>query len=314
MLNEIDLSRADLNLLVLFEAVFRERHVGRAADQLNLSASAVSHGLGRLRKLLNDPLFLRTPKGVVPTQRAIDLDTPIADILERMRDVLETAEPFDPRSSRRSFTIGAPDGVLAVLLPLLLANLEQAAPAIDIRLRQLLPASGETSPDRAWSDAFTAIEARGLDIAILPFSIVPARFHAQALFDEHFVIVHRKTRPNSREMDLDRFCDAGHVLVSATGEARGFVDDELAKLGRSRRIALTVPNFHLALNIVAETDLVAAVPRTFAASLAPRFSLTICDSPVELPQFQLNAVTSRAAMADQGVAWLMEQLVATVSP
>jgi DNA-binding transcriptional LysR family regulator len=83
MLNEIDLSRADLNLLVLFEEVMRERNVGRAASRLNLTASAVSHGLGRLRRLLNDPLFLRTPKGVVPTQRAEELAEPIAEILAR---------------------------------------------------------------------------------------------------------------------------------------------------------------------------------------------------------------------------------------
>src|SRR4029453_14143410 len=77
MLNAINLSRADLNLLVLFEAVLQERHVGRAADRLNLTPSAVSHGLGRLRRLLNDPLFLKTPKGVVPTARATQLSPPL---------------------------------------------------------------------------------------------------------------------------------------------------------------------------------------------------------------------------------------------
>jgi DNA-binding transcriptional LysR family regulator len=87
MMNEIDLSRADLNLLVLFEVVFDERHVGRAGERLNLSPSAVSHGLGRLRRLLNDPLFLKTPKGVVPTERALDLETPIREILTRIRSV-----------------------------------------------------------------------------------------------------------------------------------------------------------------------------------------------------------------------------------
>ena len=103
MLNQIDLSRADLNLLVLFEAVLKERHVGRAADRLNLTPSAVSHGLGRLRRLLNDPLFLRTPKGVVPTARATELAAPIADVLARVRSVISTAEPFDPAKSTRRF-------------------------------------------------------------------------------------------------------------------------------------------------------------------------------------------------------------------
>jgi DNA-binding transcriptional LysR family regulator len=86
MLNEINLTRVDLNLLVLFEAVFRERHVARTAARLNLTPSAVSHGLSRLRLLLNDPLFLRTPKGVMPTARAIDLAEPIADTLARAGD------------------------------------------------------------------------------------------------------------------------------------------------------------------------------------------------------------------------------------
>src|SRR5687768_3072739 len=113
MLNAIDLTRADLNLLVLFDAVLDERHVGRAAERLHLTASAVSHGLGRLRRLLNDPLFLRTPKGVVPTERAVQLAGPVADVLARARHVLASAEPFDPALSKRRFTIGAPDGVSA---------------------------------------------------------------------------------------------------------------------------------------------------------------------------------------------------------
>ena len=96
MLNKIDLSRADLNLLALFEVVLEERHVGRAADRLRLTPSAVSHGLGRLRRMLNDPLFLRTPKGVVPTARAAELAGPIAEVLARVRSVIATAAPFDP--------------------------------------------------------------------------------------------------------------------------------------------------------------------------------------------------------------------------
>src|SRR5688572_9671851 len=123
MLNQTDLSRMDLNLLVLFEAVLEERHVGRAAERLNLSPSAISHGLGRLRRLLNDPLFVRTPKGVVPTDRASELAAPIADVLARIRRVVATAEPFDPATSTRRFTIGAPDGVSSVLLTGLLDGL-----------------------------------------------------------------------------------------------------------------------------------------------------------------------------------------------
>ena len=123
MLNKINLARADLNLLTLFEVILRERHVGRAAIQLNLTSSAVSHGLGRLRRLLNDPLFLRTPKGVVPTARAVALAEPVADLLAQARNVLASAAPFDPATSTRRFVIGAPDG--SVFLKPLLAMLRQ---------------------------------------------------------------------------------------------------------------------------------------------------------------------------------------------
>jgi DNA-binding transcriptional LysR family regulator len=188
MLNEIDLSRSDLNLLVLFEAVIDEGHVGRAAARLNLTPSAVSHGLGRLRRLLDDPLFLRTPRGVVPTARALELAAPIADVLARARRVLATTAPFDPARSRRRFVIGAPDGVSAVFLPPLLATLGRAAPAVDIRLRQLLPAPGETSPESAWREVFADLDARTLDVAVLPVAAAPARFHAQPLYEEDFVV------------------------------------------------------------------------------------------------------------------------------
>src|SRR5215218_8072033 len=100
---EPDLSRTDLNLLVLFEVVLQERHVGRAAERLNLSPSAVSHGLGRLRRLLNDPVFLRTPKGVVPTARALELAHPVAEVLAGARRVIASTAPFDPRTSTRAF-------------------------------------------------------------------------------------------------------------------------------------------------------------------------------------------------------------------
>lgn len=146
MLNGIDLSRADLNLLVLFEAVLEEHHVGRAADRLNLTPSAVSHGLGRLRWLLNDPLFLRTPKGVVPTARATELAAPIADILARVRSVMATAAPFNPSTAVRRFAIGAPDGVSAVILRPLLANsagLRHASKSACVSSCPLRPVRGE---------------------------------------------------------------------------------------------------------------------------------------------------------------------------
>src|SRR5262245_22260391 len=205
MLN--DPSRADLNLLVLFDAVREERHVGRAAGRLNLTPSAVSHGLGRLRQLLNDPLFLRTPKGVVPTARATELAAPIADILAQVRSAISTAEPFDPMRSTRRFTLGAPDAAAAVFLPPFLAKLRRAAPGIDISVRQLLPVPEEQSPERAWRNTFSDLEARAMDIAIIPSDHIPARFHARTLYEEDFVIAMRAGNRYADSPTLECYCE-----------------------------------------------------------------------------------------------------------
>lgn len=303
MLNEIDLGRADLNLLTLFEVVLKEGHVGRAAQRLNLSPSAVSHGLGRLRKLLNDPVFLRTPKGVVPTARALELAGPVTEILARVRNVISTAEPFDAAKSSRRFIIGAPDGISSVFMPPLLALLRSRAPGIDIGLRQLLPPQGGRS-EQAWEPLFAELDAGAIHIAIAPVDAAPARFVAETAYDEDFVAVMRSRHPFAARATLERFCMMRHLVVSMTGDPHGFVDDTLEKLGLSRRIALTVPNFAMGLATLSETDLIAAMPRRYVAMYARRFGLASRELPFRLRSFSIRAVAPRVAMMDAGLAWM----------
>jgi len=304
MLNEINLARADLNLLTLFEVILRERHVGRAAVQLNLSPSAVSHGLARLRRLLNDPLFLRTPKGVVPTARAMALAEPLADLLARVRNVLSSAAPFDAATSRRRFIIGAPDG--SVLLKPLLAMLRDRAPGIDIGLRQLLPPQGGHSVERAWTPVFAELDAGAMDIAIAPIDRAPPRFVARTIYEEDFVVVARARHPFTARPTLERFCRTQHVVVSMTADPFGFVDDALAKLGLTRRVALTVPDFASAIVTVAETDLIAAMPRRFVAMHAARFAVVSREVPLRLRSFSIKAAVPKVALMDAGLAWLFD--------
>jgi len=308
MLHEINLSRIDLNLFVLFEAVRDEGHVGRAAERLSLSPSAVSHGLSRLRRLLNDPLFLRTPKGVVPTERAEELAGQIGEILSQARRVVATAEPFDPATSTRRFTIGAPDGALAGILSPLLDRLDKTAPSVDIAIRQVLPLAGQVDSDRAWAAGLAELETRATDIAILPVDRVPPRFAIHPLFEETFVIGMRKGHPFAKKPTLDRYCKASHLVVSMSGDSFGFVDKALAEHGRTRRIALTVPNFMLALALVADSDLLSALPKSLLSRNAARFGLQDVAVPLPLPNFQISAVATRAALTDAGVAWLFEML------
>jgi len=297
---EPDLSRVDLNLLVLFEAVMQERHVGRTAARLHLSPSAISHGLARLRRLLHDPLFLKHPKGVVPTERADALSVPIAEILAGVRNVVANASGFDPARSARRFTIGAPDAVFGVVLPSLLAALAARGPMIDLSLRTTLPQA-----------ALDELDARRADLVLQPLTDVPARFAATPLYDEDFAIAMRKDHPLAARLTLAGYCAASHVLVSVTGDQHGNVDMALAKLGRSRRVAATVPNFLLALSLVADTDLIAAVPRR-AAVYARKFGLVLVNAPSPLAPLtpsSIHLIATRAAMADSGVAWLARLLV-----
>jgi DNA-binding transcriptional LysR family regulator len=295
MLQETDLSQIDLNLLVLFEVIMRERHVGRTAARLHLSPSAVSHGLARLRRVLHDPLFLKHPKGVVPTDRASELAAPIADILERIRGVVAHAEGFEALSSTRRFTLGAPDAVFGVVLPPLLAALAKRGPQVDLSVRPMLPQS-----------ALADLDARQADLALQPLVEIPPRFHAARLYEEEFAIAMRAGHPLGPKLTLDRYCAAKHVLVSMTGDPHGVVDAKLKKLGRARRVAATVPNFLFALAVVAETDLIAAVPR-HAATYAQRLGVVLAEPPAPLAPLAgsaIQVIATRAAMADPGVAWL----------
>ena len=307
MLKSVHLSRVDLNLLVLFDAVFEARHVGRAAGRLNLTPSAVSHGLGRLRRLLNDPLFLRTPKGVVPTARATELAEPIADILTRARSIVAAAEPFDASRSRRRFTLGAPDALAAVFLPTLLAGLQETAPGVDISVRQVLPEFRRPT-DSAWEPTLSGLDARDFDVAILPLARAPARFVSRTLYEEDFVIATRPGHSFARTPTLDRFCKTRHLVVSLTGDAHGFVDDLLAGKGLTRRVALTVPNFTMALALIAETDLIAALPRQLVARYARRFDVVSTEAPLPLRRDPISVIATKAAMMDAGVAWLFHKL------
>jgi DNA-binding transcriptional LysR family regulator len=305
MLNETPLSRVDLNLLVLFEVVLAERHVGRAAETLKLSPSAVSHGLRRLRDLLNDPLFLKHPKGMVPTTRAIALAEPIARILAQVRTVVGDSAPFDAATSSRRFMIGAADGMSAVILPPLMKAIQRKAPKIDIAIRHL-----QTDP---WDQAFADLDARSVDIAVLPYADIPARFVARPLYDEDFVIAMRSGHPLARALTLKKYCEARHVLVSPSGDPYGFIDKQLEKKGLSRRVALTVPNFMLALATVADTDLIAALPRRLIAAHAARFHVTKAESPVPWPFDAVRAVVPKVAMTDAGIAWFFDLLSATTA-
>jgi DNA-binding transcriptional LysR family regulator len=314
MLNASHLSRVDINLLVLFRVVLDEGHVGRAAARLNLTPSAVSHALGRLRELLNDPLFLRTPKGVVPTARAMELSQPVAEILAQVENVMASAAPFDPATSNRRFVIGAPDAVLASGLISLLPRIERKAPDVDIGLVHLMPARRGRSTNVPWQESLDMLEKRELDLAMLPLRSVPPRFAARRLYDEEFVVAMRKGHAFARTPTEAAFCRSRHLLVSLDGDPVGFIDEMLAKRGLARRVALTVPTFMMALAYLSSSDLIAALPRRLVQRHAAQFGLVLVDLPFKRKSDSIEAIATKAAMRDAGIAWLIETTVALFAP
>jgi len=309
MMNISQLAKLDLNLLVLFRAVLDEGHLGRAAARMNLTPSAVSHALGRLREQLNDPLFLRTPKGVVPTARAKELNQPVREILEQIENVLDSAAPFSAASSDRRFVIGAPDAVLASGMTSLLAGISARAPNVRIGLIHVMPARRGSSTKEPWQESLDLLEKRELDVAMLPLRAVPARFETRKIYNEDFVVAMRKGHVFARAPSEAGFCKSRHLLVSLDGNPAGFVDEMLAKRGLSRRVVLTVPTFMMALAYLSGSDLIATLPRRIVQQHAARFGLTSVDLPLKRKPDSIEAIATKAAMRDAGVAWLVETIV-----
>jgi DNA-binding transcriptional LysR family regulator len=272
------------------------------------SVTAVSHGLRRLRRLLHDPLFLKTPSGVKPTDRARALAGPVAEVLTRVEGIVSTAGPFDPKTAQRGFTIGAPDALAAIFLGPLVASLANEAPGIDIRLLQLMPQYRGRPTSQVWQTTLMELDARRLDVAVLPLGRPPARFAERLLFEEDFVVAMRKGHPLARKPNLAAYLAAQHMLVSAIGDALGVMDAKLAEKGHSRRVALTVPNFMIALVQLAESDLVATLPRHLVERHAARFNLVTRPLPVPWTPDPVRIVASQAALADAGIAWLFETM------
>jgi DNA-binding transcriptional LysR family regulator len=310
MLHQIDLSRTDLNLLVLFETVLHEGNVGRAASALNLSPSAVSHGLGRLRRLLNDPLFLRTPRGVIPTDRALDLAPRIAEVLQGVRQVLDGAAPFDPATSGRRFRIGTGDAFLCTVGPGLADRLAAEAPTVGIAVMHIVPTFRHSLDEGPWDHVLSMLESRELDVAILPWLTSPARFvcHPVPTCEDRLIVATRADHPYALDPSLETYCQARHLVVSIRGDPVAATDGTLAGLGHERKVVMTAPNFTSALILAAESDLVVSLPQSLVTAYGARFGLVATPLPFEVSSSNVVAVTSRAALQDKAVVWLVDLL------
>lgn len=292
------LGEFDIGLLTAFEAMARERNVSRAAARLGITQSALSSRLGRLRALFDDQLFVPVAgRGVAPTPRAEAVTGEVGHLLARLRAFIGPATAFDPATSDRTFVIATYDNPAAMLGPDLIPALKRKAPSA--RLAFVLP---ETE------DVAATLERGDVDLFIGLLKTRQPDLISRGLFNEAFMTAQRRGHPRGTgPLTLDAFCAADHLLISAEGgEFSGIVDSALAKLGRTRRVSVSIQSYGLAPLVLASSDCLCTLPRRFLM----RFGewLDIFQPPVELDQFHLRAVWHPRMRDDAAHRWLREQL------
>jgi DNA-binding transcriptional LysR family regulator len=264
----------DLNLLRALEALLSTGSVTRAARQLGVGQPAVSKQLERLRQVTGDPLLVPDGRRLALTERARALVPLVGDAVMSVERVLTPSAAFDPATATASFSVGMNDEASVPLLGRFLHHLRASAPGLDVRVQSLR------------RDSFQELESGRLELAVVPdLRGVPGfealeldRFVSRPVLSDEFVVVSRRRRPLGRR----EYLEADHVVTTPLGEnERSAMDVALARAGLKRRVAVTVPTFTQAVLTVAQSELVATVPRLLVAGVAPR--LHTAQPPVRFP-------------------------------
>ncbi|OOF56345.1 LysR family transcriptional regulator [Rodentibacter myodis] len=269
----MSLNYIDLNLLKTLNALLLERNVSRAAERLNLTQPAVSAMLGRLRHLFNDPLFIRTSHGMLPTDRALALAEPIAQILQQIEIAVQPVNT-NPAALEMTFRIAATENGMQTLAVPFAFKIAQLAPKVKIAL---LPIQG--------IDVEEKLANGECDLAIAAdFSFSEQLYH-QALLDERYICAVRRDHPVlQQEWNLDRFCELDFVLVSYQGgQFEGATDEALEKLGRKRKVMFSISHFSLLPDFLNHTDLAAVAPYHY---LAQQKDLVLLEPPLEIQGYR----------------------------
>jgi DNA-binding transcriptional LysR family regulator len=294
------LAGLDLNLLRVFDAVARERHVTRAAERLNLSQPAVSNALARLRQALGDELFLRRPGGVEPTALALSLAQPVAEALDRIGDAIAGQAPFEPATTRRVFGVAFSEYAEAVLVPPLLERLAREAPGALLAVRHA---------DRTNWEALLEGDAASLAVGMLPEP--PALYTRLRLLPEGFLTLMRPDHPLAEgELTLERFVSVPHLLHSPNGSRDGALDVALAAEGVARRLGAVIAHLSAVPEILARTEMIISLSSRLACQMAAAHGLVRREPPVTLRHSRLSMVFHRRFEADAGHAWLRRLVLA----
>lgn len=299
----MDIRKLDLNLLVVLEAIHAEGSLTRAAQRLHLSQPALSHALSRLREALDDPLFLRQGNRMVPTPRTQRLMGPLHEALGLIGEAVQEGARFDAASSRQEFRLGLRDVFEATTLPALLAGLAQEAPGV--RLASVRAERRELEADLA--------DGR-LDVALDVLLPLPPEgdIRREPLSQDRLMVVARREHPALRRgrLSLERYLEAGHLLVSSRRRGPGFEDQELARLGHERRIVLRCQHYFAACRVVENSDYLLTMPAQYARLANAGLGNVLVEMPVKLPPLDVYLYWHQSRENDPANRWLRQKLVA----
>ena len=287
------LAALDLNLLVVFDAVFAERHISRAARRLGKSQPAVSGALARLRSLLDDPLFVRDGAGVRPTRLAREMATPIREALQLLNEPLRRERDYAPATSARTFHLNLNDYTQTILLPRLLAHLKEHAPNVHLATTSLPVDEMES-----------ALKRGALDLAVDCHTVNGVGLYQQKLFDDEFVCLVRKGHPSVRgSLTRAQFATLRHGVIKH-GPVPGLIERLLTRAKVNRDALVTFPHCLLAPFIAARTDLIVTVPKREALDFVDLLPLRMFPPPQPMGQFTVRAFWSEEGHRDPANRWL----------
>jgi DNA-binding transcriptional LysR family regulator len=266
----MDITDVDLNLLVVFDALLRNRSVSGAARELKMSQPATSFALNRLRKTFGEPLFVRTSRGIHPTPYAESLASPLESILDRIRADLLQQQTFDPATAQRSVTLNMQDIGELVFLPRILRRLSEVAPGLQLRTVNLPAPLLEP-----------ALRSGEVDIALGYFpGLTGAALFQQRLFSHSFVCIVRADHPTIKgEMTRRQFLDGQHAVVHPAGEVNDSLEAELRAQGLTRKVSVRIEHFLAVPSILSQSDLIFTVPYAIGEELAKLADIKLVKPP-----------------------------------
>lgn len=295
----MELKDIDLNLLVVFNQLLIDRRVSKVATSLGLSQPGVSNALARLRKLTDDPLFLRTPKGMEPTPFAQQLAEPTARALQVIHAAINQRASFDPATSTRAFTVGMTDIGEIYFLPKLMKELSRVAPGVSL-----------STVRNAAVNLQDEMEAGHVSLAIGLLPQLRAGYFQRRLFKQHYVCMFRRGHAlDKRSISLGEFSAADHVVVISEGTGHGQADELLRRRNIARKVVLTVPHYVAVGHILHDSDLVATVPERLAQALVEPFGLSYVRNPAKLPEIAISLFWHGRYHKDPAITWLRSLIV-----